>query len=132
MRSGGQSLRAALKIKVSRPSNHHPSNRTLSTDSNQDGKQPSNFWPSGPPSFHRDPAVTATSDQLYTSILRRYKELGRLDRREWGDPWAQREEWRWHPYFGPINVIKKAFPGFTWALGAFVVYCGYEEMTKAH
>lgn len=88
--------------------------------------QPS-FWPPGPPPFSKDPKITATADSIYSALFKHYRQLGRMSPAEIKDPWARREEWRYHPYFGPINVFKHAFPGFTWALAAFTVYCGYEK-----
>lgn len=91
---------------------------------------PSGFWPPGPPPFHADPAILAESTRLYTSILRHYKLLGKKPREEWRDPWAKREDWRYHPYFSGVNVVKNAVPGLSWALVAFGIYCGYEHLSK--
>lgn len=92
--------------------------------------QPAGFWPPGPPSFHRDPAVVDEANRLYTDTLRHYKSLGAKSRQEWADPWARREEWRYHPYFSGANVLKNAFPGLSWAVVAFGVYCGYETLSN--
>ncbi len=85
------------------------------------------FWPSGPPPFHKDSSIKSEADRLYSATLRNYYALGRRPREQWGDPWAKREDWRYHPYFGPANVIKHAFPGFGWAVAAFIAYLGYER-----
>lgn len=91
---------------------------------------PPSFWPSGPPTFHRDKAIKAEAEQIYSKLTTRYWQLRKVPREKLGDPWGRREEWRYHPYFGPVNVIKNALPGFSWAIGAFIVYCAYEKATK--
>ncbi|CAG8451056.1 5602_t:CDS:2 [Diversispora eburnea] len=49
------------------------------------------------------------------------------------DPWARREAWRAHPRFSRANVIRNAWPGFTWGLGAFLIYLGYDALsTRGH
>jgi NADH dehydrogenase (ubiquinone) 1 beta subcomplex subunit 3 len=93
-------------------------------------EQKGGFWPPGPPSFHREPEIVEKANHLYTNVLRQYKTLGHKSRQEWADPWAKREDWRYHPYFSGPNVLKNAFPGLSWALLAFGAYCGYEHLTN--
>lgn len=42
------------------------------------------------------------------------------------DPWYRREAWRWNPYFSPINVFRKSFPGLGIASLAFSAYLVYD------
>lgn len=103
-----------------------PIRSSLRTFSSAPKSEASQFWPPGPPAFHKDPAITAEADKLYNAVLKNYQLLGRKKRTDWNDPWAKREDWRYHPYFSGINVIKHAFPGLSWGLAAFLAYCGYE------
>ncbi|KAJ1977809.1 hypothetical protein H4R34_003442 [Dimargaris verticillata] len=45
------------------------------------------------------------------------------------DPWARREAWRKHPFFGPKNVLKGLAPGLGIATGAFALLLAYEQLT---
>ncbi|CAG8732460.1 12520_t:CDS:1, partial [Acaulospora colombiana] len=44
------------------------------------------------------------------------------------DPWARREAWRYLPRFSTANSFRNLWPGFTWGLGAFVIYLGYDTL----
>lgn len=84
------------------------------------------FLPPGPPSFMSSPAIKAEADRIYSRLIKDFMSPSTLP----ADPWDRREAWRRHPYFGPINVIKHAFPGFSWALIAFIGYLGYEQFVE--
>ena len=43
------------------------------------------------------------------------------------DPWARFEAWRYDPRYNKAASIRKAFPGFLWGLGAFIIACGIEH-----
>lgn len=45
------------------------------------------------------------------------------------DPWARLEAWRVHPRFSRANVIRNIWPGFSWGLGAFLIYLGYDALS---
>lgn len=46
------------------------------------------------------------------------------------NPWAKRDAWRYQGQFTRYNRFKNVFPGFGIGLGAFVLYVGYEQLTK--
>ncbi|CAG8519415.1 13859_t:CDS:2, partial [Acaulospora morrowiae] len=45
------------------------------------------------------------------------------------DPWARREAWRHLPRFSRANAFRNLWPGFTWGLGAFIIYLGYDTLS---
>lgn len=111
-----------------------PAARPLATQPPGPGQPaPVSFWPPGPPASSKDPAVAAQADRLYAGLLARFQKLDRHTspaQLEALDPWSRREAWRYHPYFGGINVLKHAFPGLSWALAAFAGYCVYEQVAQ--
>lgn len=85
------------------------------------------LWPPSPPDYVKDPVVKKQADEIYSQVLSRYRQLVKMKPEQIKDPWSKNEEWRYHPYFGSVNIIKHAFPGLSWALAAFVGYCAYEK-----
>ncbi|CEP20980.1 hypothetical protein BN1211_0967 [Cyberlindnera jadinii] len=43
--------------------------------------------------------------------------------RRLADPWAKREAWRYEGHFTKANMYRNLWPGFTYGVGAFVLYC---------
>ena len=72
------------------------------------------------PAYAKDPQVKALGDRLLAEVM--------ADTRTGlPDPWARLYAIRDHPYFSPIQKVRRAFPGLGIALVAFGVYLGLER-----
>lgn len=84
--------------------------------------QAMSFWPPKDPPFANDPAIRAHAKQIWKGIVADIVEPKRRD------PWQRHEAWRYHPYFGPKNVLRKMFPGLGIATAAFAAYLWLEHV----
>lgn len=48
------------------------------------------------------------------------------------DPWARRENWRYHPFFKISNRIWNMVPGIGIATVAFIGYLAYDDWNMTH
>lgn len=44
------------------------------------------------------------------------------------DPWARRDAWRYEGVFARRTVYKNLWPGFSYGVGAFALYCIGEQV----
>ncbi|CDR39224.1 CYFA0S03e01024g1_1 [Cyberlindnera fabianii] len=51
-----------------------------------------------------------------------------LLRRATSDPWAKRDAWRYEGHFSKKFMYRNLWPGFTYGVGAFVVYVVAEKL----